>query len=40
MPKNFLRFLVTVGAIAAAIVLLEVLKSRAVSAFRVNVEGA
>lgn len=33
MPKNFFHILVTAGLIAAAIVLVELLKSRAIGAF-------
>jgi hypothetical protein len=33
VPKNFGRFLLTAGLIAAAIVLLELFKSKAVGAF-------
>lgn len=33
MPKNYLYFLLTAGMIAAAIILVELLKSKAISAF-------
>jgi len=33
MPKNILRFLLLAGGIAAAIVLVELLKSKAIGAF-------
>ncbi len=33
MPKNILRFLLLAGGIAAAIVLVELLKNKAIGAF-------
>jgi len=33
MPKNILRFLLLAGGIAAVIVLVELLKSKAIGAF-------
>jgi hypothetical protein len=33
MSKNFLHFLLTAAAIAAAIILVELVKSKAISAF-------
>jgi hypothetical protein len=39
MPKNILRFLLLAGGIAAAIVLVELLKNKAIGAFW-NITGA
>lgn len=33
MPKNFFHFLATAGMIAAAIILVELLKNKAIGAF-------